>query len=128
MKRQILVLCGALLLLTGVALGAFGSHAIRRAVSPEMLSTWNTAVLYQLIHGLGMVFIAQLYMTLQNGLLRLAAYVMLVATLLFSGSLYLLVLSSIYWFAFITPIGGMLFLTAWALVALAAWTTKTPKT
>lgn len=127
MKRQTLILYGALLLLTGVALGAFGAHAIRSAVTPEMLSTWNTAVLYQLVHGLGILFTAQLYMTLGHGLLRVAAYVMLIATLLFSGSLYLLILSGIYWFAFITPIGGMLFLTAWALVALAAWSTKTPK-
>lgn len=128
MKRQTLIVYGALLLLTGVALGAFGAHAIRRAVTPEMLSTWNTAVLYQLIHGLGILITAQLYTTLQHGLLRLAAYVMLVATLLFSGSLYLLVLSGIYWFAFVTPFGGILFLTAWALVVIAAWNTKTPKT
>ena len=127
MKRQTLILYGALLLLSGVALGAFGSHAIRRAVTPEMLSTWNTAVLYQLVHGLGILIVAQLFTTLKHGLLRLAAYVMLVATLLFSGSLYLLILSGIYWFAFVTPFGGILFLTAWGLVALAAWDTKTPK-
>lgn len=127
MKRQTLIIYGALLLLTGVALGAFGAHAIRRVVTPEMLSTWNTAVLYQLVHGLGIIFTAQLYTTLRHGLLRVAAYVMLVATLLFSGSLYLLVLSGIYWFAFITPFGGVLFLTAWGLVALAAWNTKTPR-
>lgn len=128
MKRQALIIYGALLLLTGVAFGAFGAHAIQRVVTPEALSAWNTAVLYQLVHGLGIVLTAQLYMTLRHGLLRVAAYVMLVATLLFSGSLYLLVLSGIYWFAFITPFGGVLFLTAWALVALAAWNTKTPET
>lgn len=125
MKRQTIILYAALLMLTGVAAGAFGAHAIRRAVTPEMLSTWNTAVLYQLIHGLGILITAQLYSTLKHGLLRLACHVMLVATLLFSGSLYLLVLSGTIWLAFITPIGGVLFLTAWGLVAIAAWNSRT---
>lgn len=128
MKRQTLIVYAALLLLTGVTAGAFGAHAIRRAVTPDMLATWNTAVLYQLVHGLGIMITAQLYTSLRHGLFRVACYVMLTGTLLFSGSLYLLVLTGTVWFAFITPFGGMLFLTAWALVIIAAWTTKTPKT
>lgn len=124
MKRQTLIFYAALLLLTGVAAGAFGAHAIRSAVTPQMLSTWNTGVLYQLVHGLGLMLTAQLYASSKHGLLRLACYVMLAGTLLFSGSLYLLVLTGTVWFAYITPIGGVLFLTAWVLVAMAAWTTK----
>ena len=124
MKRQTLTLYAALLLLTGVAAGAFGAHAIRSSVTPEMLGTWNTAVLYQLVHGLGLMLTAQLYQSLRHGLLRIACYVMLAGTLLFSGSLYLLVLTGTIWFAYITPIGGVLFLTAWVLVSIAAWAAK----
>src|SRR5690554_1798677 len=124
MKHQTLILCAALLLLTGVAAGAFGAHAIRHAVTPEMLATWNTAVLYQLVHGLGLMLTAQLYTSLRHGLLHVACYVMLAGTLLFSGSLYLLVLTGTIWFAYITPIGGVLFLIAWMLVGIAAWATK----
>lgn len=123
-----MLLYAALLLLTGVAAGAFGAHAIRRAVAPDMLSAWNTGVLYQLVHGLGLMLIAQTYATLRHGLLRLACYVMLTGTLLFSGSLYLLVLTGTVWFAYITPIGGVLFLTAWTLVAMAAWASKSQDT
>ncbi len=126
MKRQTLILYAALLLLTGVAAGAFGAHAIRNTVTPELLGAWNTAVLYQLVHGLGILITAQLYITLKHGLLRVACYVMLIGTLFFSGSLYILVLSGITWLGFITPIGGMLFLTAWALVCIAAWSCKSP--
>lgn len=124
MKRQTLIVYAALLLMTGVAAGAFGAHAIRNSVSPQLLSTWNTAVLYQLVHGLGMLITALLYTSLKHGLLRLACYVMLAGTLLFSGSLYMLVLSGTFWFGFITPFGGILFLVAWLLVAMAAWMTK----
>lgn len=128
MKRQTLILYAALLLLTGVAAGAFGAHAIRHAVTPDRLATWDTAVLYQLVHGLGVMLIAQFYASHKHKLLRIAAYVMLVGTLLFSGSLYLLVLTGTIWLAYVTPMGGMLFLIAWALVAVTAWTTKSQDT
>ncbi len=82
--------------------------------------------MYQLVHGLGILMVAQLYASLKHGLLRLACHVMLGGTLLFSGSLYLLVLTGTRWLGFITPFGGVLFLTAWALVAIAAWSTKSP--
>lgn len=109
------------MLLVGVAAGAFGAHALRNIVPAPLLGTWNTAVLYQLVHGLGILITVQLYLTLGHGLFRIAAWTMLVATLLFSGSLYLLILTSTRWLAFVTPFGGVLFLTAWLLVIIAAW-------
>src|SRR5690625_3060183 len=121
MKFRTLLICGALLLLIGVAAGAFGAHALRNIVPAPLLGTWNTAVLYQLVHGLGILITVQLYLTLGHGLFRIAAWTMLVATLLFSGSLYLLILTSTRWLAFVTPFGGVLFLTAWLLVIIAAW-------
>lgn len=122
-----LIMYGALLLLTGVAAGAFGAHGLKRFVSAEALTIWQTGVLYQLVHGLGLLITAQLSITLKIGLLRIAAYIMLAGTLIFSGSLYVLVLTGVLWLGAITPIGGVLLLVAWALICIAAWRGKTQK-
>jgi len=127
MKHRTLIIFGALLLLFGVAAGAFGAHALRSIVPAPMLGTWNTAVLYQLVHGMGILVLVLLGLVLKQGLFRVAAWVMLVATLLFSGSLFLLVLTGVRWLAFITPFGGVLFLSAWLLTLMAAWTAKLPQ-
>lgn len=121
MKRQPLIVCAALLLLTGVIAGAFGAHGLKRIVTADMLATWNTGVLYQLIHGLGILMTSQLHALLNKKLLRLAGYAMLIGTLIFSGSLYLIVLTGVTRLGAITPIGGLFFLIAWAIIAIAAW-------
>lgn len=124
MTHRPLIILAALLMLTGVAAGAFGTHGLRNLVSAEVLSVWHTAVLYQLIHGLGLLITAQLSASSGLSLLRLACYIMLAGTLIFSGSLYILVLSGVLWLGAITPIGGVLLLTSWALVIVAVWLGK----
>lgn len=119
-RRHALVFCAAMLLMTGVGAGAFGAHALKAFTTPDMLATWQTAVLYQLIHGLGMLVVVQLYWTLHVRLLRLACYAMLLGTVIFSGSLYALVLTQTRWLGALTPIGGVLFLLAWMMVGIAA--------
>ena len=58
-SAPVLLLClGALILAVGVGLGAFGAHALRAMVDASALATWHTAVLYQLLHGLGLLLIA----------------------------------------------------------------------
>ena len=116
-----LVLLASLTLLTGVGAGAFGAHALRRILSPEFISVWQTAVLYQLIHGLGMLALAALSTRLDTALLSWAGALMFVGVVLFSGSLYALTLSGSKWLGPVTPIGGVAFIVAWALVALAAY-------
>ena len=121
MTERTLILWGALSLLAGVAAGAFGAHGLRQVVSPDMLAVWQTAVLYQMVHGLGLLALAALQGRLAAGPARWAGRFMVAGILIFSGSLYVLVLSGIKVLGAITPIGGVCFIVAWALLALAAW-------
>ncbi|HKJ04318.1 MAG TPA: DUF423 domain-containing protein [Geopsychrobacteraceae bacterium] len=119
---KIFVLLGSLNALLGVALGAFGAHGLKSKVAAEMLTVWQTGVQYHLIHALGLVLIGILCHLLPDApLLRTSGWLMLVGTVLFSGSLYVLVLSGIRSFGMITPLGGVAFLIGWLLLALAAW-------
>lgn len=118
--RQLVVLA-SLTLLTGVAAGAFGAHGLKRIITPDLLSVWQTAVLYQLVHGLGMLAIAALGARFGSPLLSLAAAFMFAGVVIFSGSLYILAISGTKWLGAITPIGGAAFILAWAMVALAAY-------
>lgn len=121
MTERQLVIAASLLLLTGVGAGAFGAHALKRLLTPELLPIWQTAVLYQLIHGVGILAIAALGARFSSPLLAYAATLMMAGTLVFSGSLYVLVLSGTKWLGAITPLGGLAFIVAWAMVALAAY-------
>ena len=120
MNERHITAAGALVLMIAVGTGAFGAHALRQITSPAMLSVWQTAVLYQLIHGLGLLAIAVLLPRFSSRLLPAAAWLMLIGVLLFSGSLYVLVLSGVHWLGAVTPIGGTAFIVSWLLVALAA--------
>ena len=121
MTDRQLIIVAALTMLVGVGAGAFGAHGLKRMITPDMLSIWHTAVLYQLIHGLGMLLIAVLGARLGSPLLTLSGSVMFAGILIFSGSLYVLVLTGTRWLGAITPIGGAAFLIAWAMVAIAAY-------
>ncbi|TCT03425.1 DUF423 domain-containing protein [Paralcaligenes ureilyticus] len=121
MTDRQLIIVAALTLLAGVAAGAFGAHALKRIVTPDMLSVWHTAVLYQLVHGLALLMMASLGARFGSPLMSNAAIVMFAGIILFSGSLYLLVFTGEKWLGAITPIGGLAFIAAWAMVALAAY-------
>lgn len=112
----------ALLMLSGVMAGAWGTHGLRRLVIPPLIDIWKTAVFYQLLHGVAIILVALLsaWLSTRKTLLW-AAWMMLLGTLLFSGSLYALVLTGRHWMPFLTPIGGLCFLISWALVTLGAW-------
>ncbi|OWT60577.1 DUF423 domain-containing protein [Candidimonas nitroreducens] len=121
MSDRTIVIVASLTLLVAVGAGAFGAHGLKRVLSSDMLAIWHTAVLYQLVHGLGMLAIAALGARFGSPLLGSAAALMFAGIVLFSGSLYLLAASGVRWLGAITPIGGLAFILAWALVALAAW-------
>ncbi|NYT81226.1 DUF423 domain-containing protein [Alcaligenaceae bacterium] len=121
MSPRLQVILASLILFIGVGTGAFGAHGLRQHVGPDMLATWQTAVLYQLVHGLGLLGLAMLHERYGGALLRSAGVVMLAGIVIFSGSLYVLVLSNQKWLGAITPIGGLAFLVAWGMTALAAY-------
>ena len=99
----------------GVALGAFGAHALKARVSPEMLAVWHTGVLYHLIHALAMLTLALFAKTAGTDI-RWGAGLFLVGIVLFSGSLYAMTLTGIRPLGAITPLGGLAFLSGWAWV------------
>ncbi len=119
---KIFVILGSLSGLLGVALGAFGAHGLKARVSPELLTVWQTGVQYQLVHALALVLIGILcHLLPAASQLRMAGWMMLLGSLLFSGSLYIMTLSGVRALGMITPLGGIAFLLGWLLLALAVW-------
>ena len=119
---KVFVLLGSLSAFLGVGLGAFGAHGLKSRVAPEMLVVWQTGVQYHLIHALALLLIGILCHLIPNdSLVRYSGWALVVGTLLFSGSLYVMVLASIRSLGMITPLGGIAFLIGWLLLAVAAW-------
>jgi len=118
--RQLTILA-ALNMIAAVGAGAFGAHGLKRMLTPDLLAIWQTGVLYHLVHGLGLFVVALLGARFGSTLLSTAGAVMFAGIVLFSGSLYLLALTGTRWLGAVTPLGGVAFLAAWALVAWAAW-------
>jgi len=115
------LLVGAVLGFLGVALGAFGAHALRSRLSPEMLAVFETGVRYQMYHAFAVLIVAAAIGHIGNArLLAIAGWLFFAGILLFSGSLYALALTGVGIFGAVTPIGGLLFLVGWACLALFA--------
>lgn len=115
---------GAVSALIAVAAGAFGAHALRDRLTPELLGTWTTGANYQMYHALALLAVGLLLGRLSIGgspLLTIAGWLFVAGTVLFSGSLYALALTGVTWLGAITPLGGLAFLAAWAAVAVSVW-------
>ncbi|HRX61038.1 MAG TPA: DUF423 domain-containing protein [Candidatus Competibacter sp.] len=111
---------GSVGMLLAVAMGAFGAHALKKTLTPDLMAIYETAVHYHVYHALGLIAIGLLALHLPaTALLRWAGVLMAAGLVLFSGSLYALSLSGIRWLGAITPIGGTAFLAAWSLLAIA---------
>jgi uncharacterized membrane protein YgdD (TMEM256/DUF423 family) len=105
----------AALCFLAVALGAFGAHSLKQTLEMHsMLDVWNKAVLYHFIHA-----IALLTLSLFGAANRGAWWLLFAGILIFSGSLYVLALTSVRWLGAITPFGGLCFLAGWAWLVLA---------
>ena len=119
--RPALVL-GALFALLAVMAGAFGAHGLRGVVDERGLEVFQTAVTYQIYHSLALILVAILPVAgLSRRLLGIAAGFFVAGILLFSGSLYLLVLTDLRWMGPVTPVGGMGFMVGWILVVMAGF-------
>ncbi|HRF62669.1 MAG TPA: DUF423 domain-containing protein [Candidatus Competibacter sp.] len=111
---------GSVGMLLAVAMGAFGAHALKKTLTPDLMAIYETAVHYHVYHALGLIAVGLLALHLPvTVLLRWAGVLMAAGLVLFSGSLYALSLSGIRWLGAITPIGGTAFLAAWSLLAIA---------
>lgn len=117
MQERHIAACGALNMLIAIACGAFGAHALKNLLSPDMLSIWHTAVQYQMAHALGMLLIVALTpRLLSTPALSRIGIAFLFGIIVFSGSLYGLALTGVRWLGAITPIGGVAFLVGWGLL------------
>jgi uncharacterized membrane protein YgdD (TMEM256/DUF423 family) len=114
------LLLGGLAGFIGVALGAFGAHALRARLPPEMLAVFETGVRYQMYHACAILIVALAAARLDGWLIRTAGWSFAAGIVLFSGSLYVLALSRITVFGAITPIGGLAFRAGWACLIAAA--------
>jgi uncharacterized membrane protein YgdD (TMEM256/DUF423 family) len=119
---KLFLLLGSLAGAAGVALGAFGAHALKARLAPDLLAVWQTAVQYHLWHALALVAIGIVAVQLPSSMpLKWAGWLMVAGIVLFSGSLYVLALSGVRWLGAVTPFGGTAWIAAWVLLAWAAW-------
>ena len=119
MDRLFLAL-GAISALVSVAAGAFGAHALRSRLAPEVLVVFETGARYQMYHALGLLAVAWAASRSPSAWVTAAGWLLVAGTLLFSGSLYALTLSGVRAFGAVTPVGGVAFLAGWALLAWSA--------
>ena len=110
---------GAASAFIAVAAGAFGAHALRARLSPELLAVFETGARYQMYHAFGLIAAAWAAARWPGSLPQWAGWLFVAGTLLFSGSLYALALSGIRGLGAITPLGGVAFLGGWVCLIVA---------
>lgn len=119
MERGFVVL-GAVSGFIGVAAGAFGAHALKARLAPDLLAVFETGVRYQMYHALALLAVAWAASRWPGRTVTFSGFCFVAGTVLFSGSLYLLALTGLRGLGAVTPFGGVLFLAGWLLLALAA--------
>ena len=105
---------GAVLGFLAVAAGAFGTHGLRERLSPEMLSIFETAVHYHMVHALALLAVGWLAGRSPSLVVNMSGWFLIGGTVVFSGTLYLLSLSGVRWWGAVTPLGGLALLAGWA--------------
>jgi len=117
---KILFLLGGASALLAVLLGAFGAHALKKTLTPDLLAIYETATQYHFYHALGLLLIALLTLHFPTSVwLKWSGGLMMAGILIFSGSLYILSISGLRWLGAITPFGGTAFIIAWLLLMIA---------
>lgn len=104
---------GALLAAAAVALGAFGAHALQPRVPAARLATFQTGARYHLVHSVAALVLALAAAQWSRAALVRAGWTLVAGTVVFSGSLYLLVLTDTPAFGAVAPIGGVLLIAGW---------------
>jgi uncharacterized membrane protein YgdD (TMEM256/DUF423 family) len=107
----------------GVAMGAFGAHALRPILPLQVMTIFETAVRYHLFHALALLgcgMLLELYPD-RSRLLGWAAWAFAAGIVLFPGSLYALTMTDQRWLGLVAPLGGVAWVAGWALLAVAFW-------
>lgn len=103
---------------TGVAMGAFGAHGLRDKVTTRELEIFQTATHYQLVHAVALLALVLAAPKINT---KLTQILWIVGTLIFSGTLYLLVFTGQKWLGAITPLGGLSYILGWFNLARCSW-------
>ena len=111
----------AIAMFLGVAIGAFGAHALKDILTEPLKAIFETGVRYHFVHGLALFPVAWLSSRTPNHLVEIAGWCFVAGILLFSGSLYALSLTGIRALGMITPIGGLAFLIGWVCLGASAF-------
>jgi uncharacterized membrane protein YgdD (TMEM256/DUF423 family) len=119
MDRTFLAL-GALSAAISVAAGAFGAHALRTRLDPDLLAVFETGARYEMYHAIGLALAAWAAARFPGGAVAWAGWLFVAGTVLFSGSLYALALTGVRALGAVTPFGGVAFIGGWIALALAA--------
>ncbi len=119
---KLFLVLGSVNAMLAVMLGAFGAHGLKKMLTPDLLAVFVTGVQYHFYHALGLLAVGLIAIHLPGSIqLKLSGWLMVAGIIVFSGSLYLLALTGIRWLGAITPIGGVCFILAWAMLALAVY-------
>lgn len=117
-RSRCIFITGAVLAGLAVALGAFGAHGLKSMTDTNGLANWETAARYQFFHSLALLILALAWQRYTARGLAIVAGCFVLGTLIFSGTLYALVLTGMRWLGAITPIGGTLMIIGWVLIAV----------
>jgi len=118
MRSRLFGPLGALSGLMGVAAGAFGAHALRAVLPPDLLQAFETGSRYQIAHALALILTAFALERRAGGALAWAGWLFLVGQVLFSGSLYALALSGVRLWGAVTPFGGVCLMAGWLMLGI----------
>lgn len=111
---------GALSAFIAVAAGAFGAHALKQQLTPDMLAVFEIGVRYQMYHAIALLCASFACAKWPGKLMTASGWLFIIGTLFFSGSLYQLSLTGMKWLGIITPIGGGIWLAGWLCLAIGA--------
>ena len=114
------LLLGAANAALAVLLGAFGAHSLKTHLAADMMAVYQTGLQYHLFHALGLLAVGFAAKQIGDAVwLRWSGWLMLAGVFIFSGSLYLLSITGLRWLGAVTPLGGIAFIAAWVLFAVA---------
>jgi uncharacterized membrane protein YgdD (TMEM256/DUF423 family) len=114
--RRFFVL-GSVLAGVAVAAGAFGAHGLEGRLEPRLLAAFATGAKYQMYHAIALLAVGWGVTRWPEARLEPAGWLLAVGTAVFSGSLYLMAITGARWLGGVTPIGGLLLIGGWALLA-----------
>ncbi|MEO8315168.1 MAG: DUF423 domain-containing protein [Pseudomonadota bacterium] len=117
MKPERVMGIAAVLMAIGIGIGALGSHALRAVLSPRQLASLATAVDYQQVNALGLLLVGVMMKNMALTGLRCVAWMLMAGIICFSGGIYVMLAGAPGFLGLITPVGGVLLIAAWSMLA-----------